>query len=83
MIGLKKEMKKLSSSSVDIVGIVNPLTIVNISHIINKTYNTTKRKIDTGDFTVEEAFKIFRAIGFKSKSQIEAFEYLFTEQGDI
>ena len=81
MIGLKKEMELRKKSKC--LNHNEQLSIVNIAHIIDKTYNTTKRKVEVGDFTVEEAFKIFRAIGFKSKSQIEAFEYLFTEQGDI
>ncbi len=80
MIGLLKEIELRKKSK--FLDRNEPLTYVNISNIIDKTYNTTKRKIETGDFTVEEAFKIFRAIGFKAKSEIEAFEYLFTEQGE-
>lgn len=80
MIGLLKEIELRKKSK--FLDRNEPLTYVNISNIIDKTYNTTKRKIETGDFTVEEAFKIFRVIGFKAKSEIEAFEYLFTEQGE-
>ena len=80
MIGLLKEIELRKKSK--FLDRNEPLTYVNISNIIDKTYNTTKRKIETGDFTVEEAFKIFRAIGFKAKSEIEAFVYLFTEQGE-
>lgn len=83
MIGLKKEIEKRKDEGiVTFADRMNPLTVVNISHIIKKSYNTTKRKIDTGDFTVEEALNIFRTIGFKSKSEINALEYLFTEQGE-
>lgn len=82
MIGLKKEMEKRKNDTITFANAINPLTIVNISNIIKKSYNTTKRKIDTGDFTVEEALNIFRTLGFKSKSEINALEYLFTEQGE-
>lgn len=80
MIGLLKEIElRKKSKFLDRNG---QLTYVNISNIIDKPYNTTKRKIENGSFTVEEAFKIFRGIGFKCKSEFEAFEYLFTEQED-
>lgn len=80
MIGLMKEIElRKKSKFLDRNG---QLTYVNISNIINKPYNTVKRKVENGSFTVEEAFKIFRGIGFKSKSELEAFEYLFTEQED-
>lgn len=83
MIGLEIEMEKRKTQGiVTFADRLNPLTIVNISKIINKAYNTTKRKIETGDFTVEEALKIYRTIGFKAKSEITALEYLFTQQGE-
>lgn len=79
MIGLLKEINLLNNSKV----IKNDsLSIVNISKIIDKSYNTVKRKLTNGDFTVEEALKIYRGIGFKAKSDIFAIEYLFTEQGE-
>ena len=80
MIGLQKEIELRKKSK--FLDRNEKLTYVHISKIINKVYNTTKRKVETGSFTVEEAIKIFREIGFKAKSEFEAFEYLFTEQGD-
>lgn len=80
MIGLQKEIELRKKSK--FLDRNEKLTYVNISKIINKVYNTTKRKVETGSFTVDEAIKIFRDVGFKAKSEFEAFEYLFTEQGD-
>lgn len=80
MIGLLKEIELRKKSK--FLDRNEKLTYVNISNIINKAYNTTKRKIENGTFTVDEAIKIFRDVGFKAKSEFEAFEYLFTEQGD-
>lgn len=79
MIGLLKEINLLNNSK---VMKNDSLSIVNISKIIDKSYNTVKRKLTNGDFTVEEALKIYRGIGFKAKSDIFAIEYLFTEQGE-
>ena len=80
MIGLQKEIELRKKSK--FLDRNEKLTYVNISKIINKVYNTAKRKVETGSFTVDEAIKIFRDVGFKAKSEFEAFEYLFTEQGD-
>lgn len=80
MIGLLKEIELRKKSK--FLDRNEQLTYVNISNIIHKPYNTTKRKIENGAFTVEEAIKIFRSVGFKAKSEFEAFEYLFTEQGE-
>lgn len=80
MIGLKKEIEIRKKSL--LCDKNEPLSIVNISKIIDKSYNTVKRKLTNGDFTVEEALKIYRGIGFKAKSDIFAIEYLFTEQGE-
>lgn len=52
----------------------------NISKILNKSYNTVKRKIKNKNLTVDEALKIFENINFKYKSKFDAFIYLFTEQ---
>ena len=53
----------------------------NIAKLIGKSYTNTKRKIKDNTLTLEEAFKIFNTL-FKAKSKFEAFEYLFTEQGE-
>lgn len=68
-IGLKLDTRELISYSY-------------IAKILNKPYNTTKRKIKSGNITVQEAFDIFNNLPFKAKSKFEAFEYLFTEQED-
>lgn len=80
MIGLLKEMDLRKKSK--FTDPMEQLTYVNIANIINKPYNTTKRKIENGTFTVEEAYKIYQTVNFKSKSPLDAFIYLFTEQGE-
>lgn len=79
MIGLQIEIELRKKSK--FLDRNEPLTYVHISKIINKPYNTVKRKVENGSFTVEEAIKIYRAIGFKAKSDFEALEYLFTDGG--
>lgn len=83
MIGLRKEIiRRQKDKDKPYLDRDNELSIVNISRIINKSYNATKRKLEVGPFTVEEAIKIYRDIGFRAKSELNALEYLFTEQGD-
>lgn len=80
MIGLQTEIELRKKSK--FLDRNEQLTYVNLSKIINKPYNTVKRKVENGAFTVEEALKIYRNIGFKSKNDLEAFEYLFTNWED-
>ena len=78
MIGLQEQIearrtgKKLNSNE--------KISYVYIAKILNKPYNTTRRKIENGNLTVEEALKIFNGIGFQSASKFDAFIYLFTNQ---
>lgn len=58
-----------------------PISYAGISKIINKSYPTAKKKVETNTFTAEEAIKIFKTL-FIANSKFEAFEYLFTEQGE-
>ena len=78
MIGLQEQIearrtgKRLNSNE--------KISYVYIAKILNKPYNTTKRKIENRNITVEEALKIFNGIGFQSSSKFDAFIYLFTNQ---
>lgn len=80
MIGLKKQIEARK------VGVQidkkEPISYSNIANIINKPYNTVKRKVENGSFTVREAIDIYRSLHFKAKNDFEAFEYLFTECED-
>ena len=76
MIGLEKEIDKRKIG--EFVDRNERVSYVNIAKIINKPYNTTKRKILNNTLTVEEALKIFKTL-FNAKSKFDAFEYLFTE----
>lgn len=80
MIGLQKEMELRKKSK--FMDRDAQISYVNISKIINKPYNTVKRKIETASFSAVEAIKIYKTIGFKAKSDFDAFEYLFTNQED-
>lgn len=83
MQGLYKEIINRNKSKIKTyIDRFEPLSIANIARMINTSYNTAKRKVENGSFTVAEAITIYRTIGFKAKSDFEAFEYLFTEQGD-
>lgn len=53
----------------------------NISKLINKDYKTVKKNIQNGTLPVADAIKIFNTL-FKAKHKFDAFEYLFTEQGE-
>lgn len=80
MIGLKKQIE---ARRIGIqIGTKEPISYSNVAKIINKSYHTAKRKIDNGSFTVKEAIDIYNGLNFRSKSKFDAFEYLFTEQGD-
>lgn len=57
------------------------ISYVNISKLIDRDYKTTKRQIKNNTLSVSDAIKIFNTL-FKAKSKFEAFEYLFTEQGE-
>lgn len=57
------------------------ISYTNISKLIGKTYKTTKKQIQENTLSVDDAIKIFKTL-FKAKSKFEAFEYLFTEQGE-
>lgn len=80
MIGLQKEILKrkqglqLTKNEV--------ISYAHIAKIINKDYKTARRKVESGNFTVNEALEIFEALPFRAKSKWDAFIYLFTEQGD-
>lgn len=82
MIGLKKEIIKRKANNDIYFDRNEHLNIANIARIINKPYNTTKRKIDNGSFTIKEACTIYEDIGFKAKNDYDALKYLFTEQED-
>lgn len=76
-LGLEIEKRKELSKFIKHNEIIS---IPNVAKILNVSYNTVKRKIATGDFSVEEALKVFDTIPFKTKDKFEAFKYLFTNQ---
>lgn len=78
MIGLEKEIEIRRKSK--ILERNELISYSSISKIIKKPYNTTKRKIQNGALTIDEAFNIYNSLKFKAKSKFEAFKYLFTEQ---
>ena len=57
-----------------------PVSYAGIAKVIGKSYSTTKRKIESNSFTIDEVFKIMNSSLFTFKSKYDALEYLFTEQ---
>ena len=71
-LGLEIEKRKELSKFIKHNEIIS---IPNVAKILNVSYNTVKRKIATGDFSVEEALKVFDTIPFKTKDKFEAFVF--------
>lgn len=79
MTGLEKQIEcRRSGERLDSK---EDISYSNIAKLLNVNYKTAKKHIKNGTLPVCDAIKIFNTL-FKSKSRFEAFEYLFTEQGE-
>ena len=76
MTGLEKEIEIRKNSK--LLNNTAPLTYSFLCKVINKPYNTVRRKVANNSFTVGEALKIFNTV-FNAKTKFDAFEYLFSE----
>lgn len=77
MTGLQEQIK---SRKVGRNYVMNePISYAGIARLLDKPYQTAKRKVDKNYFTVDEALKIFNTL-FVANSKYEAFEYLFTDK---
>ena len=79
MTGLQKEIDTRKKSK--LLRNNTQISRTGLALLLNKPYNTIKRKLENNSFTVGEALAIFHGL-FSAKNEFEAFEYLFSEVED-